>query len=375
MESALADVVEALPRPEPLTLPGVADSSDPHPTQAVPTRAATAAPLFDQDTATEAIAVDFQPIGATHTLRGRLGLPPRTDRQRARQRRLVPLAVLVVFAIATALSTSALAKVGASGRAAPGFVGLMQSAAQQTASGAGFHLHVEERASADPMGVVVSQDPAPGTWLYGGGTIDVAVSSGPSPVTVPPVIGLQTATATARLRSAGFVALVEHGYDQSHKQGLIFRQLPVQNQPQTPGVTIKIWESKGPPPVTIPDVHGESCAAATATLTNMHLTATCVKVYDALAPVDVVVGTTPPAGTPNVNQGTPVTINVSKGPQPVRVPRVIGNTVAVAKQKLANLGFAVHVDVAQYSPSAHVFDQTPEPGVLAPKGSTVVLIL
>jgi serine/threonine protein kinase len=48
MEAALADVVEALPRAEPLVLPGVADGADPHPTQAVidPTGA-----LFDQDAA------------------------------------------------------------------------------------------------------------------------------------------------------------------------------------------------------------------------------------------------------------------------------------------------------------------------------------
>ena len=42
----------------------------------------------------------------------KLGLPPRTAAQRARQRRLVPLAVLAAFAIATALGTSALAQVG-----------------------------------------------------------------------------------------------------------------------------------------------------------------------------------------------------------------------------------------------------------------------
>jgi serine/threonine-protein kinase len=127
--------------------------------------------------------------------------------------------------------------------------------------------------------------------------------------------------------------------------------------------------------VTIPDVHGESCAAATAQLVEMHLTASCTQVYDDLTPVNVVVGTTPPAGTPNVAQGTAVTINVSKGPQMVTVPNVIGKTVAAAKKKLQDAGFVVHVDLPIYSPSAHVFDQTPEGNTRATKGSTVVLIL
>ncbi|HEX4493985.1 MAG TPA: PASTA domain-containing protein [Acidimicrobiia bacterium] len=373
MESALTDVVEAVPRPEPLELPGIADSSDPHPTTAV-ARAATAA-LFDQDTAaTEAIAVDFQPIGATHTVRGRLGLPPRTDKQRSRQRRLVPLAVLVAFAVATALSTSALAKVGASGRAAPGLVGLMRDKAEQTASGADFQVHVEQRASADPSGVVVSQDPAPGSWFYGGGTINVVVSSGPAPVTVPPVLNLQTATAVAKLRAAGFTTTVVKGYRQNTKKGLIYQQRPVQNQTLTPGRPVTIWESQGPAPVQIPDLHGLTCAQATTQLTSSHLVPTCTQVFDDLTPKDVVVGTTPGVGA-TVNQGTPITINVSKGPELVTVPRVIGKTVASAKAKLQNLGFVVHVDLALYSPSAHVFDQLPEPGTRAPKGSTVLLIL
>jgi serine/threonine-protein kinase len=373
MESALTDVIEALPRPEPLNLPGIADSSDPHPTTAV-ARPATAE-LFDQDTsATEAIPVDFQPIGATHTVRGRLGLPPRTDKQRSRQRRLVPLAVLIAFAIATALSTSALAKVGASGRAAPGFVGLMRTDAEQAASGAGFHLDVEQRASADPSGVVISQDPAPGIWLYGGGTIDVVVSSGPPPVAVPPVVGLQTATATQKLRAAGFTAKVQRGFNQTIAKGLVFRQSPVQNQALTPGDPVTIWESAGPAPVKIPDVHGESCAEATTQLGALHLTATCTQVFDDVTPKDVVVGTKPGVGA-TVNQGTPVTINVSKGPELVTVPRVIGKTVAAAKTKLQGLGFVVHVDLPVYSQSAHVFDQSPEPGERVPKGSTVVLIL
>jgi serine/threonine-protein kinase len=263
---------------------------------------------------------------------------------------------------------------GASGRAAPGLVGLMRTDAEQTASGADFHIHVEQRASADPSGVVIAQDPAPGSWLYGGGTIDVVVSSGPSPVAVPPVVGLQTATATQRLRAAGFTATVRKNYDQTHPKGIIFKQSPVQNQARTPGSAVTIWESNGPAPVKIPDVHGETCAQATAQLGTLHLTATCTQVFDDTTPVDVVVGTTPPLGT-TVNQGTPVVINVSKGPELVPVPKVIGKTVASAKKKLEDAGFVVHVDLPVYSPSAHVFDQSPEPGQRVPKGSTVVLIL
>ena len=159
MEAALADVIEALPRPEPLVLPGVSDATDPHPTQAVNDRTA---PLFDQDAAADAIPIDFVPIGATRTIRGRLGLPPRTAAQKARQRRLVPLAVLAAFAVATALGTSALAQVGATGHAAPGLVGLTQARAVAAAKSDRLTLRVTHRASPDPNGVVLEQESGAG---------------------------------------------------------------------------------------------------------------------------------------------------------------------------------------------------------------------
>jgi serine/threonine-protein kinase len=373
MEAALADVVEALPRPEPLVLAGVADSADPHPTQAVSHATADpTAPLFDQDAATEAIAIDFPPIGATRTLRGRLGLPPRTAKQRARQRRMVPLAVLAAFAVATALGTSALAQVGASGRATPGLVGLTNAAALQAAAHDGLTLHVVHHASTDPNGIVLSQSPAPGDWLYGGHSISVVVSSGPSPIGTPNVFGLSRTAAAAALNKVGLVAVGAHGYNQTMGVGNVFRQFPPEGELILPGKSVTITWSDGPAPVPVPDLHGLSCDAAKAQLVSHHLKppATCTKVFNA-APVGEVVASTPVPGTV-VKQGTAVALQMSKGPQLVDVPDVRGFRAADAVKRLHDLGFSVASP--NYNQKGHVFDQSPAGGTQAPKGSTITLI-
>jgi eukaryotic-like serine/threonine-protein kinase len=380
MEAALADVVEALPKPEPLVLPGVADSTDPHPTQVVrptpaaaPTEATTdpTSALFAPDAAAEAIAVDFPPIGATRTIRGRLGLPPRTARQRARQRRMVPLAVLAAFAVATALGTSALAQVGATGHAAPSLVGLMNTAAAGTAAQDGLALHVVNEAAPDPKGVVISQHPAAGDWLYGRSTVDVVVSSGPSQIATPNLSGLGRPEAIAALARAGLGYRGLHGFSQTAKVGTVFEQIPQQGQLIFPGESVTIKWSDGPPPERVPDVHGESCPAATEQLKLSYLKGKCVQVYNDTVLAGEVVATLPAAGT-SQKQGTAITIKVSKGPQLVEVPDVRRLRGSIALAELRALGFKVASP--NYNATGHVFDQTPEHGKMIPKGSTITLI-
>ena len=373
MESALADVVEALPRPEALVLPGVNDAADPHPTQAVHRDADATSALFDQDAATEAIPIDFVPIGATRTFRGRLGLPPRTAEQRARQRRMVPLGVLVALAIATVLGTSALAQVGASGHAVPGLVGRTQADAVKVAQRVGLAVHVSHRAAIDPAGVVLEQHPAAGAWLYGGRTVNVIVSLGPPSISTPNVIGMTGPDAIAALKRAGLVPRGAHGFDQKAPVGTVFQEEPRGGTQIVPGKPVTIKWSDGPPPAHVPDVHGFTCDAAKTAMKNAFLVGTCKDVFDDKVPPGQVIDTVPPAGTSHPQGGQPVIIEVSKGPELIKVPDEIGQKVGDATKALEALGFKVVVP--NYNPKGHVFEQSPKAGKMIPKGSTITLIL
>ncbi len=62
----------------------------------------------------------------------------------------------------------------------PTFQGLDIAAARLLADQSGLALNESTEAGPDPAGTVVSQDPAPGTDVALGASIDVIVSSGPA---------------------------------------------------------------------------------------------------------------------------------------------------------------------------------------------------
>jgi eukaryotic-like serine/threonine-protein kinase len=83
----------------------------------------------------------------------------------------------------------------------------------------------------------------------------------------------------------------------------------------------------------------------------------------------------PPEGT-QVTVGSTVWINVSKGPQPVAVPQVVGEPIDQASSELQAAGFRVstrYVDDNQ--PANTVIDQSPASGGSAGKGSVVSLTI
>ena len=72
-------------------------------------------------------------------------------------------------------------------------------------TGLGFRVHLEPpRPSPDvPRGAVLWQDPPPETVLPPGATVQLTVSDGPAPVTVPDVVGLSLPYAERILTAAG----------------------------------------------------------------------------------------------------------------------------------------------------------------------------
>ena len=102
------------------------------------------------------------------------------------------------------------------------------------------------------------------------------------------------------------------------------------------------WFGSGPGSrVTLPDsLVGQTVEAATATITELGLETNdaTVQVFDPFVAVGAVAGTDPAIGTP-VPRDTVVTIQVSKGPQPVTIPPLAGATEAEATDAIAAAGF------------------------------------
>jgi beta-lactam-binding protein with PASTA domain len=70
-----------------------------------------------------------------------------------------------------------------------------------------------------------------------------------------------------------------------------------------------------------------------------------------------------------------VSFTVSLGPELVEVPSVRGFGVDDATEQLEGLGFEVEVESTFPDPLGFVFNTDPKAGELAPRGSTVTLIV
>jgi eukaryotic-like serine/threonine-protein kinase len=112
--------------------------------------------------------------------------------------------------------------------AVPDVVGLSRASAEAALGDAGLDVVVEEEASEEPEGDVISQTPTAGSEVERGSNVTITVSTGLEEVTVPNVVGLAGRDARAQLRAEGLVP-VEREVDVTDpsQDGVVTEQRPV----------------------------------------------------------------------------------------------------------------------------------------------------
>jgi serine/threonine-protein kinase len=364
MGAALSDATRQLPPPAPLRLAGLGEAlDDPNPTRVGGTNAMA---VFDQDRGSRDSTASDDSIP--------LAVVAEEDPLPFR-RSAIPYVVGVAIVVAVVVGLVALAGAlggGAPTVAVPSLVGTHASSAAVTATEGGLLMKVtERRTSDDPPGLVIAQDPAPGEFLEDGGEIDVVVSRGPPPVDIPPVAGQPAADAQTALEAAGFVVAVEKRFDENVPRDTVIGTDPPDGKAR-PETTIKLIVSDGPAPIAIPPVAGKSYEEAAATIEDLGFDAVRRDDFSVNVEEGVVVGTEPGEGE-KAPRGSQVTVIVSKGPQLVEIPDLVGETVEDASAKLEELGLVP--DVQRFRPGRIVRATDPDEGESVPVGSTVTLFL
>jgi beta-lactam-binding protein with PASTA domain/tRNA A-37 threonylcarbamoyl transferase component Bud32 len=121
-----------------------------------------------------------------------------------------------------------------------------------------------------PEGVVVKVVPDVGTEVKPGDKVEVTVSKGKAPLSVPDVLGKNVNEARQILAGMGLQPLVN--YKQSDKpKDQVIGQTPVDGTGVEQGAEVKLDVSEGPPMVTLPGVVGQPCQQAKAQLEGMQL--------------------------------------------------------------------------------------------------------
>ncbi len=159
-------------------------------------------------------------------------------------------------------------------------------------------------------------------------------------VVVPSVIGQTEQAAGATLRRAGLDPVPSLASSVSVATGLVIKQSPSAGTPEKKGSRVGFVVSSGPASVPLVDVDGLPVAEAQKKLSEANLKTKVKTEPSKTVASGLVIGTEPPAET-EVQEGRVVTLLVSSGPAPVRVPDVTGQTLEAAEATLTNAELAL----------------------------------
>jgi serine/threonine-protein kinase len=229
--------------------------------------------------------------------------------------------------------------------------------------------------------VVWGQDPAPGTELRPQDTVRLIYNPAKQAVEVPDLIGKTLEQAQAELLALGLlVGEVTTRVDATAPENTIIDTAPRPGEAILPGAVVDLVVSEGSGVATVPNVAGQTQAAATALLEGEPYQLVVTTVEEASDTVEAgrVIRTDPPIGT-EIAIGGNIQLVVSSGKPLVPVPPVTGLTEAQARSQLtaAPRSFVVNVEYINVpfgDPNdGRVISQDPSAGTQVAPESTVRL--
>lgn len=303
---------------------------------------------------------------------------PRYEKTPRKFKGVVIAIALVVVIVAVVLFFTQCGSTVLAPDTVPNVVGTSQTSAVKALKSAGYEVGDITKEYSDDVasGYVISCDPAAGTQLDPGGTVNLVVSQGKEMVTVPTITGKTVTELQQLLEAAGLEAKAgEAQYSATVDTNLVISQDPIPGAKVEKGSTVTYVLSLGIESVTVPNVTGYSVSQARNTLIAQGFTVFEQHEYSSEVEKDTVIRQSPSADSLMEKNGG-VTIVVSDGIELVDVPDVLGLSMPDATAKLLAAGLSVN-KTGDTGSDATVIGQNPEPtsatGTQAEKGSVVTI--
>ncbi len=175
-----------------------------------------------------------------------------------------------------------------------------------------------EYSSSVDAGIVISQTPDAGSSITEGMTVTLTISRGAQLVSVPSVVGETEESARNKLTSYGLtIGSVSSSYSDSVAEGKVISQSISSGKQVESGTSVDLVISLGKKTeyVTVPSLTGKSLSYAQEALANLGLGCTYTEEYSDSVEVGNVISQSPKSGK-SVEQGSTVSIVISKGPEP-----------------------------------------------------------
>jgi serine/threonine-protein kinase len=299
-------------------------------------------------------------------------LAPRTRRRRRITRVLTALLVLAaLLAGAWAVWTYVVPHY----TRVPSVLGLSVEEAERRLEAAGLDVDIGSPMTSTEYadGKVARQSVAGGLRVRTGTDVVLRVSKGLPLIEVPPLAGKTRAQAARKLAQADLkLGEVRLAFSDSIPEGKVIDQNPSAGQVIQFGSAVNVTISKGPEPVSVPNVTGLAEAEAEAVITSAGLEWAREEDFSTTVPAGTVISQTPVGGV-NVQEGSSVTVVVSKGPREFKMPEVVGMERAEAEDRLDQLGLVVEVVKIPDRPGLVVVFQDPAAGTTVRAGETVTI--
>jgi len=201
---------------------------------------------------------------------------------------------------------------------------------------------VNENSLTVTKGLVIRTEPPAGSYISKNSVLKIFVSLGPKLVSAPALKGLNVIEATAKLQSAGFKLGKVNSWFAAEPIGQVYDFLGADGTPIPEGTSIDLNVSLG----TIPGISGfDQAIAVTAIQATGLKISSIVQEFSDTVPPGKAIGLVPL--TQPLGAGGTVKLLISKGPNLVIMPKVVGETVLAAKALLEGEGLNVVVNTDQ----------------------------
>ena len=284
---------------------------------------------------TPLLAVPVQPVDSTESTQVipavlpaavPAAAPPRKDRSRTTWFVLLALAVVGALALALFLGRSLFSS--QQQVRVPDLAGLTKTQATQELNNRGLALGATTAETSDQPADTVLRSSPPANQLVSKNTVvDLVLSAGPEKVAVPTLVGLSQTQAVQAINQANLVLGALNTQDSDKPVGTVIAVNPPEGTAVDKGSSVDLTISSGK--VAVPNVVGQTEAAARAALTNAGFDPVVVTQESATDTAGTVLAQSPTAGT-LLQQGRTVTITVATAPTPSPTPTPTATPTATA---------------------------------------------
>ena len=225
----------------------------------------------------------------------------------------------------------------------PSLVGMSQSEAKEALSNIGLISEVVEEVFSEDIaqGKVISSSPGGGGRISPAGTVGLVLSKGQERIEIPVTTNLTPDIATQKISALGLtIGDINEVFDMKVESGFVIGTDPKSGEKVKRNSVVNIVVSKGVEKIALISYVGKGGDEALSELTNSGFDVKVVyKFSDKVFKGQVVSQT--PESSDAIGLGSKIELVLSKGPEFVFVPNVLGKNKNDASLDLENLGLKV----------------------------------